>query len=77
MNTQKLPPDLKSLVSSPAPTADDTQGNLCLGCEFGVGMGFSRSGRIETACEKGLYTLTERRFSGPVLSCEAFKARAQ
>ncbi len=68
----RIPSDLKHLSPLPTARGEAQEADLCPGCRFGVSVSF-RSRRPEWSCAKGIFTLSERRLSGPVTQCGAFE----
>lgn len=72
MTGVRIPSDLKRLSPLPSARTEAQEADLCPGCKFGVMVSF-RSRRPEWSCVRGIFTLSERRLSGPVTQCGAFE----
>ncbi|MCB0218108.1 MAG: hypothetical protein KDH09_00315 [Chrysiogenetes bacterium] len=69
----RVPTDLKHLATRPRAEAGTAEADLCPGCIHGVSVAF-RSRKPEWSCAKGVFSLSERRLSGPVTECGAFES---
>lgn len=72
MNGLRIPSDLKRLATRQQQGETAPEADLCPGCEHGVAVSF-RHRSTEWACARGVFTLSERRLSGPVTSCGVFE----
>lgn len=76
MNGIKIPSDLRRLAARQQPGEAAPEPELCPGCKHGVAVSF-RHRSTEWVCGRGVFTLSERRLSGPVTSCGAFEKKAR
>lgn len=71
----RVPSDLKHLATRPRAEPGNSEADLCPGCKHGVSVSF-RSRRPEWSCARRIFSLSERRLSGPVTQCGAFEKSA-
>lgn len=72
MNSVRIPSDLKRLAARQRQGESAPETELCPGCKYGVAVSF-RHRATEWVCARGVFTLSERRLSGPVTQCGAFE----
>lgn len=72
MNGIRIPSDLRRLAVRERQGEAALEADLCSGCKYGVAVSF-RHRTTEWACARGVFSLSERRLSGPVTSCGVFE----